>query len=84
MISRRRTDSDLDDVHEEILKLAEKNGVAFAHHNCGKAVIPIHVVVEEEGNGSSRTVWFCRRQEDHIGEAIHDEIDAVVTAGRLR
>jgi len=47
-------------------------------------VIPLLVVMEEKGNGSNRTVWFCRRQANHLGEAIHDDINAIVTAGRLR
>jgi len=84
MISGRRTDFDLEDVREGFPKLGEKDGVTVAHHIFGNTVIPVHVVVEEKGNGSSRSVWFCRRQADHLGEAIHDDIDAVVTAGRLR
>jgi len=84
MICRRRTDLDLEDVREGFPKLLEKDAVSVAHHILGKAVIPVHVVVEEKGNGSSRTVWFCLRQANPLGEAIHDDIDAFVTAGRLR
>jgi len=84
MIRRGRTDFDIEDVREGFSKLGEKDGATVAHHILGKAVIPVHVVMEEKGNGSSRTVWFCRRQANRLGEAIHAEIYAVVTAGRLR
>jgi len=67
MISRRRTNFDIEDVREGFPKVGEKDGVTVAHHILGKAVIPVHMVVEEKGNGSSCTVWFCCRQANNLG-----------------
>ena len=84
MMSRRRTNFDLEDVCEGFLKLEENNGVTVADHIFGTAVTQIHVLVGEGGNGSSRTVLFCSRQADHLRVEIQEGIDNVITAGRRR